>query len=121
MISFSLPGQLKSGKNNMMLDPRTGRHYPNKAFAIWRDEMVGRIVEAVGIKKLSEPCSIVVKYTPGDLRRRDVPGMMDALCHVLEKAGTVTDDSILIHWLWAPQPLNRQCPGAEIMINRFER
>lgn len=120
-VEITLSGQMKSGKNGMLVDPQSGRHYPSPQFREWRDRMKAAIIDQVGIKKISEPCSILVKYTPGDRRRRDVPGMMDALCHVLERAGTVVDDSLLVHWLWAPQPMNRERPGAEIMIDRFER
>ena len=36
-----------------------------------------------------------MEYYAGDRRRRDVPGMIDALWHVLEKYELVADDTFL--------------------------
>ena len=36
-LTFTIHSQIIGGKNQMQIDPRSGRHYPNKKFAFWRD------------------------------------------------------------------------------------
>lgn len=74
---------------------RTGKHYPKPEWAIWRDDVVRQILNQWNGKPIDKPCKIVVIVTNGDKRRRDVPGMLDALWHCLEKARVVTDDKLL--------------------------
>jgi hypothetical protein len=57
-----------------------------------------------------------VDYWPGDKRKRDMPGMADAICHCLERAGIVADDSLLVSWSWACMELDRKNPRAKITI-----
>ncbi|MDD5301550.1 MAG: hypothetical protein PHS14_00460, partial [Elusimicrobia bacterium] len=74
------------------------------------------------------------RYTPGDLIGRDVPGMMDALWHVLEwcpvhqkrqykkacRAGCslpfVVNDQLLVSPAWEELPLDRTHPRLELTI-----
>lgn len=94
-FSFTLDGQCPSGKNAVVIT-RTGKRFPGKRFVKWRTEALKQI--APQIKKfkswlpLSVPVDVEVGYTAGDRRRRDVPGILDAIWHLLERAGVVTDD-----------------------------
>lgn len=45
--------------------------------------------------KICQPCNITVDYWAKDRIRRDVPGILDALYHLLEYSGIVTDDVFL--------------------------
>ena len=93
---LEIKGQCPSGKNQMKIDPRSGRHYPNPRFAAWRDQAVLELrSQWNGKKPIDKPVYIKIRYFKGDLRRRDVAGIEDAICHTLEKAGVVEDDSLL--------------------------
>ena len=86
-------GQIKGGKNNMLV-LRNGMHIPKKPFKDWRDNAVIE-VKAQKIPLHDVPCSVDILYTAGDRRRRDVPAILDAIFHVLERAGVVKDDSLI--------------------------
>lgn len=109
-VIFSFGKQLKSGKNRV-LTTRTGHRYPPKAFKAWRDGMVADIGRQVHNKIVPlpfvKPVHLVVRYVPGDRIRRDVAGMLDALCHVLERAGIVLDDSQVQRVTWVTQTMER--------------
>lgn len=107
-VRFTLNGQVKSGKNRV-LTTRTGHRYPPKAFKVWRDEMVREICMQAGYERspLLKPVHLTVRYVPGDRIRRDVAGMLDALCHVLERADIVLDDSQVQRVTWVTQTMER--------------
>jgi hypothetical protein len=46
-------------------------------------------------RAISEPTNIRMEYWAGDKRRRDMPAIIDAAFHVLEKAGFTEDDTYL--------------------------
>lgn len=114
MIKFILPGQLKSGKNGMQVS-RYGAHYPKKEWAEWRDRVVLEILDKVFERDINEPCRIRVRYFAGDKRRRDVPGMLDALYHCFERARVVTDDKWLMNVEWISD-YDKDKPRTEIEI-----
>lgn len=117
-MNFTIKGQIKSGKNAMQV-ARTGRHYPLKTFVDWRTDVIGQLV-AQEINRhhmpLEGPQMAFFTYHPGDLRRRDVPGMIDALFHVFEKFGIVSDDAQFQHVHWVTMPVNRVNPRVEVTI-----
>ena len=96
MIYLILPGQVRGGKNNMIVT-RTGRRFPKPEWAKWRDAMVTEVRRQLpkGWQPLAVPCAVKLAYIAGDKRRRDQPAIIDAVWHVLEKAGVVTDDTLL--------------------------
>lgn len=91
-----IEGQIRGGKNNMIVT-RTGLHFPKPAWAKWRDEAVNQVKPQlpVGFKPFSEPINVRLTYVSGDNRRRDMPAILDSIFHVLEKAGVVTDDTLI--------------------------
>ena len=96
-MKIILKGQVRGGKNNMGIT-MTGRHYPNKKFATWRDDALLQVQAQIIGKELpiiSVPCLVHIDYYAGDKRRRDVPAILDAIWHVLEKAQVVKDDCLL--------------------------
>ena len=100
MISLILPGQVRGGKNNMIVT-RTGMRFPKPEWAKWRDAMVAEVRSQLpaGWKPIDVPCVVKLAYIAGDKRRRDQPAIIDAVWHVLEKAGVVRDDTLL----WAKE------------------
>lgn len=111
-IKLSFTGQIRGGKNNMIIT-RTGLHFPKKEWAKWRDEKVMEIKMQLpkGWQPISEPVDVVLNYAAGDKRRRDFPAIVDAIFHVLEKAGVVTDDTLI--WISkSTREYRKDSPGA---------
>ena len=113
-MKLTIAGQVRGGKNQMQVDPRTGRHYPNAKWAAWRDAVV-MIIKAQSRVQFTIPLYAEIRYRPGDARRRDVPALQDALWHCLEKAGIVADDSLIQDVNWKTLNVDRENPGVEII------
>jgi Holliday junction resolvase RusA-like endonuclease len=71
------------------------------------------------VTTLRGPVKLYVLYTPGDRRRRDVPGMLDAILHLLEKAEVVEDDAQIVDVSWHTEPMNSCHPGALVSVTRL--
>ena len=122
-MTLTLIGQIRGGKNNVQIT-RTGHRYPNPTFAKWSHEAVAQIRRpgsAIEIEKLPWHCrtEAVIDYTPGDLRTRDVPAMIDALWSVLVKAGVLADDGLIRNVTWREHPLDRKAPRVRIELRRL--
>lgn len=131
---FVLLGQMPSGKGGLKIAYVNGRvmKYPKKRFKDWRADAYQQLSkQRAGRPTLNAPSFFVAaRYTPCDRRRRDVPGIEDALCHLLEwcpchgrkivKGGCeqrhLKDDSMLEHWTWEKMPIDRDNPRLEIEI-----
>jgi len=111
---FILYGQIPSGKNAVMIT-RSGQRYPGKRFKLWRDEAMKQLPE---IQPFTGPVRMDVEYTPGDNRRRDVPGILDALCHLIEKSGIVLDDAQVRNVSWLTLPVG--APQCRVEIQALE-
>ena len=97
-LSLTISGQCPSGKNAMLINPRTGHHYPGKRFAAWREGALWELkpqTKGLDWLPIDEPVTVFIRYWAKDKRRRDAPGIIDALWHLLEKAEVVTDDTYL--------------------------
>lgn len=115
-IRFDLPGQLKSGKNGMQVT-RSGHHYPKPEWAAWRDSMLLYVRRQYSGPTINAACKMSVEYWAGDKRRRDVPGMADAIFHVLERGNIVRDDSLITDVVWTFRGLDRENPRAVVMLD----
>lgn len=130
-LQLFLEGQIPSGKGQVRIAVVRGRvmQFPQARFKNWRKAAYQQITNQRGHwKTLRTAAQVTVKYWPGDLLRRDVPGMMDALCHLLEHCPVckkknkdceipfVQDDSLLVAWNWIRMPLDRDRPRVEISI-----
>lgn len=95
-VSITITGQIRGGKNSVQTT-KTGRRYPNKVWAKWRDDAVCEVVAQIpkGWKPISQHTNVRMEYFAGDKRRRDMPAIIDAAFHVLEKAGFTEDDTHL--------------------------
>lgn len=97
-LEFQITGQCPSGKNAVVIT-RSGHRFPGKRFVKWRDGALKEIQPQKNKVKswlpLSQPVNVDIQYTAGDKRRRDAPGILDAIWHLLEKAEIVTDDTFL--------------------------
>jgi crossover junction endodeoxyribonuclease RusA len=111
-LVLRLKGQVRGGKNNMGRT-KTGMSFPKKSFADWRAEAIRQIKTQFSGEPIAVPCNVRLDYVAGDKRRRDMPAVLDAVWHVLEKAGVVADDTLL----WAVQSsrsYDKVAPGVTI-------
>ena len=111
-MTFSFTGQIQGGKNNMV-GTRTGHRFPKASWAKWRDSAVAQIRLQIpnGWKPVDSPTNVKLYYRAGDKRRRDMPAIIDAIWHVLEKVGVCTDDT----HLWVSESTrhySKENPGA---------
>jgi Holliday junction resolvase RusA-like endonuclease len=116
-VSFTLHGKMKSGKNHVQIT-RTGRRYPNKSFSIWREEML-RQIDYKG-KPLQGRVWLEVSYFPGDRLRRDAPGILDALLHLFEKSGILTDDAQIKEVSWQENAVQKYAPQCRILLDTLD-
>jgi Holliday junction resolvase RusA-like endonuclease len=115
-LVITLPGQIRGGKNNMVVT-RTGRHFPRPEWAKWRDAMVTHVKRQLPVdwQPIAVPVNVRLDYAAGDKRRRDQPAIIDAIFHVLEKAGVVTDDTLI--WITeSSRCYDKTRPGAVVKI-----
>lgn len=117
-IMFTLMGQMKSGKNRVLIT-RAGRRYPPKAFQVWREEMLRQIWGMPSRPYFTGPVSIIADYVPGDLIKRDVDGMLSALFHLIVKAGILQDDAQVKNVQWHQWPLDREHPKCRVTIEEL--
>lgn len=113
-LVLRLTGQVRGGKNGMGVT-RTGRHYAKPTFARWRDDAVRQIRCQLpsGWKPIDVPCNVRLDYVAGDKRRRDMPAVLDAIFHALEKAEFCVDDTLI----WVTQSsrsYDKAAPGVTI-------
>jgi len=105
LASLFLPGQLPSGKNAVIVT-RTGLRFPKKRFTAWRDVALTAIRLQLGghrdVALVTCDVSLAVVYATGDKRRRDLPGILDAICHLLEKSNILADDAQIKSCVWTP-------------------
>ena len=113
---FTIWGKISGGKDNIGI-AGTGHRYPLPAFAEWRDRVIRELRELYpNSDKIEFPCRMAVKYWNKDLKRRDVPAMIDAILHCLERGGFVKDDELVrtVHWSWMGH--DRENGRAEIAL-----
>lgn len=115
---FWLYGQCKSGKNSIKIT-RQGFRYPTPAFRAWRDDALEQLKKQWGNKPTitAKRIKAVVLYWPSDKRRRDAPGIQDALWHCLERAGIVADDANLRPIIYDEMPPDKEAPRVYIKLS----
>lgn len=121
-MTFVINGQLTSGKNSVVVT-RSGMRFPSKRFKNWREEVLKQLAPQVSMYTREGAClplestiSLECEYTPGDRRTRDVPGMLDALLHVIVKAGLLVDDGLVWAVTWRRMEMDRDKPGLRFTL-----
>ena len=113
---YTFRGQCRSGKNAMQVT-RYGHDYAKPQFKQWREDWAKQLLQQRGLKNpIETPTKAIILYTPGDLRRRDAPGIQDALWHLLEHAKAIKDDALIKTVIYEQQPLNRKNPGVVLIL-----
>ncbi|MBU6434295.1 MAG: hypothetical protein KGS09_17155 [Nitrospirae bacterium] len=131
-LRLELHGQLPSGKNQVGIQheaavvpfaPATVRHHPNARFERWRRDAERQLLPQVGAWRASLPISVpmlmYIWYWPGDRRTRDRSGMEDALFHLFEHAGIITNDKLIEDPLWRTMPLDKRDPRVVIVLRPY--
>jgi Holliday junction resolvase RusA-like endonuclease len=124
LLIIRLSEQIPSGKNHVRIT-RTGRRYPTARFAQWRASAYYQIrVQIIRQPAWQEwprqaSMSLTVHYRALDRRRRDVPGMLDALLHLLERAEVIEDDAQVTDVSWV-SALQSQVPCVMMAIQPKE-
>ncbi len=110
---------------------RTGHRYPDpkSRFPKWRDEALKQLAAQVTREvnrqlcrardvhfPITTKCKLVVDYVPGDRIVRDISGMLDALCHVLERAGIVKCDGLIRDCEWHEFEMDRKEPMVTLTV-----
>lgn len=130
-----LEGQYPSGKNQIRLSaPAAGviRRSPRRKFEDWRGTSYAQLDRQRGAwAKLTVPAQLTVQCYKGDLIGRDMPGVLDALLHVLEWCPVhkskrrcpktcplpfVLNDNLLEGGLFGRPVLDRARPRIELVI-----
>lgn len=114
-----LPGITKSGKNGIQINPKTFAHYPKKSFVDWRNAMSKAIAlqkDTLPAAPITEEVHVSIWYSKGDNVRRDMPGIMDAIWHVLERSGILADDTQVKTLTWHKAP-ETEPAGVWLIIN----
>lgn len=115
-MTIIIRGQVRGGKNNLVVT-RTGKRFPRKAWAAWRDDAVRQVKAQLpkGWTPIDTDCPVSFNYVSGDRKRRDKPAILDAVFHVLENAGVVTDDTLL--WdTYSTREYDKSNPRVEITL-----
>jgi Holliday junction resolvase RusA-like endonuclease len=117
-MTFTLAGQIPSGKNAVIVT-RSGMRFPAKRFKAWREQALEQLAPQLpaNVKPIGTTVTLECEYTPGDRRTRDVPGMLDALLHVIVKAGLLVDDGLVWAVTWKRNEMDRQKPGLRFTIS----
>ena len=119
-MKLVLEGQLPSGKGQIRKVFLRGKlvHYPQARFVKWRadacKQLVGQFQETI-----SWQCAMDAQYTPGDLKTRDVSGLLDALFHLFGYAGVIKDDGLIREVHWREHPLDRKSPMVRIELRKL--
>lgn len=119
-ITFTLSGILPSGKNAVVVT-RTGHRFPKKRFTDWRTQAMQELRQQCDgyPQPLRERLALIVDYTPGDRRTRDVAGMIDALCHLFERSGLIENDGLIRDCTWHEFDMDRTNPQAVITLRKL--
>lgn len=132
ILCLVLEGQCPSGKNAVGIT-KSGRRYPSKRFAAWRASCFEQIKKQLPKKfqQIKTDCNVTLDYYAGDLRKRDTPGIIDAVWNVLEnygatkgvkKSGLIVSDDYYLGGAtgkvsYASRGLDRQNPRIYIILH----
>lgn len=122
-FQLQISGQCPSGKNAVIVT-RAGHRFPSARFVAWRqaamDEVIPQIKQLDVVLPITSPVDVIIEYTPKDRIRRDAPGIIDALWHLIEKVGVVSDDTFLAGHgctlTFCNKGVDKKNPGARILI-----
>ncbi len=126
-ISLILTAQIPSGKNQIKERFINGRkiRYPNKRFVAWREEAGFEIMQQKAKwpthTKMALPLLgdlvVTISYRTLDKTTRDLPGMQDALWHLLGYLNLIEDDGQIKGVTWE-YPWRTEGPCIELQLEQ---
>src|SRR3990167_6177665 len=100
-----------------MLMTRRGRHYPTPKWAEGRNKVVMDLAGLIPPTFVfDKPVSMEVIYTPADLKRRDMPAMLDSIFHIMEKVGLIADDCLVKDLQWTAKAKDKENAGVSVFL-----
>lgn len=131
LFTLHLPGQCPPGKSQQGRRADGSTYPKSKQFSEWvaRQKDVNPYPRAFQAGRFL----MRVRYTPGDLRPRNVAGMQDAIMHYLENGGKaprkkvirdvwkkrkrwIGDDEMIVDVDWKTLPLDRKNPKVLVEV-----
>ncbi len=124
MLKLILTDQIPSGKNAQAVT-RTGRHYARPRFASWRSiaahEVLVQKTKLTVAQHLRLPLfgdlTATISYRAFDNVLRDLPGMQDALWHLLTHCNIIENDGQIKGVTWQ-YPWRTEGPCVEMEIRQ---
>ena len=118
IIELRINGPIKGGKNNIVIT-KQGRRFPSKKWVEWREQAINQIKPQIpngfqAIDNIGYKWEFV--YTPEDNRRRDLPAILDAIFHVLEKLNIVVDDCLIKNVCFVNKAKDVESAGVTIKV-----
>ena len=102
-----------------MIVTKTGLHFPRPEWKLWRDKSIAQVHAQKPPQGVSVPCRATIRYWAGDRKRRDVPAILDAIWHVIERSGVLVDDSQIKEVDFIGR-YSKENPCAEIVLMESE-
>ena len=106
LVQLILKEQIPSGKNQMRVT-RDGHHYAEARFRSWREIAAYEVmVQKMRLSEQTRAALLVqdivaqISYRAWDKTTRDLPGMQDALWHLLVHCGLLKDDGQIKGVTW---------------------
>ena len=91
-----LYGAVPSKKNSRVINKKTGKSFPNKAYTGWKKECKTALLSQIPNYLTEEPhahCAIKIVFTMGDKRVRDVDNAVSSLLDMLTDYKVLNEDN----------------------------
>ena len=88
-----LPFETPSKKNSRMVDRRTGRTFPSKAFKEWHKKALAYVMANYRIDPFQGPVSISLEFTHPTLRLSDADNKVSSIFDLLVDLRIIQDDN----------------------------
>lgn len=94
IFTFRIEGETPAKKNSRIINTKTGRSFPSKKYTEWHKSALVQLMQFPRPDKpIDTPVRIVLKFTHGDLRRRDSDNGCSSIMDLLVDAGILADDN----------------------------
>lgn len=93
IYTFRIMGETPAKKNSRIINTKTGRSFPSKKYTDWHKVALKELsVFPTPDEPIETPVRISLKFTHGDLRRRDSDNGCSSIMDLLVDAGILKDD-----------------------------
>lgn len=94
IYTFRINGETPAKKNSRIINTKTGRSFPSKKYSEWHKLAYWELTHRFQLppEPIHTPVRIVLKFTHGDLRRRDSDNGCSSIMDLLVDAKVLEDD-----------------------------